>query len=182
MFHAILPLSLLFAVYVWYSVSTPVNVGDIIVLATDGMFDNIWNAEVSYIIDNVIREQQLNLKDQPATPSVSDNLEYVLHFAQKSQEQIICGTTTPPANFPPPSSAPNTPITSPVILSKTSLDTLASRLLRTAHSYSKATRIPSPFAIGAINEGHQMLGGKPDDITIVVGQVVDASTSKTTSS
>ena len=44
-----------------------------------------------------------------------------------------------------------------------------------AYHYSKDRRYMSPFAQGAVKAGHRYIGGKEDDITVIVTQIVHKS-------
>lgn len=51
------------------------------------------------------------------------------------------------------------------------VESLALQIAQEAESHSLRTRYISPFAESAKAHGYQYFGGKPDDVTVIVGQV-----------
>jgi len=86
--------------------------GDIIILATDGLWDNVENEIIKEIIGNNQRETQAEL------------------------------------------------------------DIIARKIATVAHENSMDTKKFSPFAAKAWDKGYALTGGKLDDITVIVAQVM----------
>lgn len=55
------------------------------------------------------------------------------------------------------------------------LDQLTKQLIEDAYEQGQNAHGVSPFSIESGNHGYDYLGGKPDDITVVAGMVVDKS-------
>lgn len=53
------------------------------------------------------------------------------------------------------------------------LDQLTKQLIEDAYEQGQNAHGVSPFSIESGNHGYDYLGGKPDDITVIAGMVVD---------
>jgi protein phosphatase PTC7 len=119
--------------------SVDIEPGDILLVATDGVFDNVSDTELCDHINNRLsarqQHQQLNLS----------------------------------RNNPPSSIASN---------SNTSYESLAESIAMLARSAASDQNRNTPFAEYSAAHGYYRLGGKEDDITVVVTEFKDVMTSR----
>ena len=60
----------------------------------------------------------------------------------------------------------------PCLLQEPKVEAMAECIGRKAYGYSKDKKYESPFARGAIENRRWYMGGKADDITVVVGEII----------
>lgn len=135
------------------SITLPILEHDVIILSTDGMSDNLWDDEVI---------EQLS-KFAPTSPQS--------HLPQGSPSSTPSSTPSHAAGTQSISSKLRT-----ALLPTTLSHSLCSRARTVSESSPSATSsgVPSadtPFSRRAREEGIDFVGGKPDDITVVVAVV-----------
>ena len=225
--------------------SVQVKPGDIIILATDGFFDNLFDNETMQIISKFMARQQYmdawpkgenQLPNQSIPQSIapSDSQSQPQSQSQSSKQSPdvydIFASLQPPqpqqqndqshqahnsfANSL--ASSPSTTLSQPLLsplpqatlaglhaqaslanptislsssssssssstfrpLTPASLTSLAELLVHEASKVSSDRRRETPFSKKARHQGKRYRGGKPDDITVVVAQVVSTPTTE----
>jgi serine/threonine protein phosphatase PrpC len=133
-----------------------VQPNDLFLMASDGFFDNLYDEEISCALDHffstIYKRPMLysfsSMASQPFTESVRAAFKKIMASEQKVE-----------------------PIIQNVDISQQDLQTLSESLLKSAKEASFDQTRQSPFASKAIEEGLYCAGGKPDDITLVLGLV-----------
>jgi hypothetical protein len=109
--------------------------GDIIVMGTDGLFDNLFDFEIVQHINRALG------KEDPQRPR----------------------------------SLSNCPLTDPSTPTKSESPNMAELLAKKAFDKARSPHCKTPFSKHAKEHGYLYPGGKMDDITVLVAQVVDGS-------
>ncbi|KAJ1973273.1 hypothetical protein H4R34_005132 [Dimargaris verticillata] len=167
--------------------------GDIIVLASDGIFDNLFEED---ILDEVHRHLPAAMLTPPvpdiassATDTAASTSFSLLRDSLSRSWESLRGGSTPPVASLDAATVPlvTSPLPAPESLEnsgnlKRRLDPLlhinpariSDALARRAKSVSEESRFTSsPFQTKAIQEGFYHQGGKADDITVLVAVVTD---------
>ena len=132
------------------SIDVPLRHGDWIIMGTDGLWDNVFAANVV----ELIRSEYSSEKSKPTTEKHEDNNQLL-----KSTESSEVSTALSDCSKND----------SGVEEAQTISQKLAEMALKVAND----ERSNSPFAVNAQNAGHLFMGGKIDDITIISALVVD---------
>lgn len=126
--------------------SIPLREGDIIILASDGIWDNLWHSTIVWLVSQYTRRRSANTR-LSNTPSVLERSA----FSSSIRDEPVPGETSFPHDA----------------LKNLAFD-IASRACLAAHDHTAQT----PFAERARRRGHSNgRGGKLDDITVVVSEV-----------
>ena len=130
-------------------VSTTAKVGDVVLAATDGFWDNVSDDVAQRVVADKTAVLWASAARQNAFGQLSD--------------QVAQLTDDPEANDD----------------CREVLNALAESLADVAAAVFDDEEAETPFALAARAEGLDYLGGKEDDISIVVGLVVDDATKLT---
>lgn len=168
---------------------TKVKQGDIIVLATDGFFDNLFNKDIMEVISEFVEQRSALLARQASwPPSVTPPPTELYPAATASASsndpnnntQLFSSTAAASFSHGQHAAALHTHVSqvsksidgtvTPTLLNRESLKKLA-ELLVDAASKAAEGRAETPFSKSAQSQGKRYRGGKPDDITVVVAQV-----------
>jgi protein phosphatase PTC7 len=123
--------------------SVPVQVGDVLIVATDGLFDNVPEESIIEHMAASMEEMEVQEENTP-------------HALPKPFIAVSGSATNPPTNIGPVS-----PLTA-----------VATSLARLAHRLSLDKMIDSPFAqLAKDNNILWKNGGRKDDITVIVARV-----------
>lgn len=164
--------------------------GDIIVLGSDGLFDNLFDTKIMSLIDAFCHKTQVKNQMVAAWPqdnktqvaatisTAADTTPTTLTYAQvaahspTSSASSSSSTSSSSSSPRPSSSPPSPPLPSPFPhLSVIELQDLASHLVEEAVTVSNSRTAHTPFAANARKYKLRFQGGKPDDVTCVVAQV-----------
>jgi hypothetical protein len=163
-------------------ITLPVKANDILILASDGLSDNLWDEDV---LDEVVRFKKTFLDDEGAVgvpPKANESVEE--EDSGYSSESSTCSTLRDePATKSNTPSTPTTPTAATTTLKRKSLagmlsEALCSRAKRVSerrassiltHDGEEEDEIP--FARRAREVGKRFCGGKNDDISVVVAVI-----------
>jgi hypothetical protein len=167
-----------------------VKEGDVIVVGTDGVWDNLWEEE---IVDRLrerlgglgdgwipLQEGQSTLQPASAWHEVEDDEQHTLGYYGNGREarEEVCddptvsaATASHPAKMSGYEHVPSEQIHRWRMLDQR-LKRVAAQLCVDARDAAKNARKPSPFARNARRAGHLHFGGKLDDVTVVLAYVV----------
>jgi serine/threonine protein phosphatase PrpC len=150
-----------------------VQAGDWLVLGTDGLFDNVFDAEIVDCIRNWCRERAE--KRAPVTSTPPPARSETVSAMTSSLKSEADGQTVREMHT---SADLEQQTAAPVLLTDGApvLQELAQRLAEMAVTYADDENRMSPFALNARNAGFWYYGGKLDDVTVIVGRVSRAST------
>jgi len=112
------------------SIEYPLRTGDVVIVATDGLFDNLFEGEILEVIaflNNVLSPTE--------TYCVEQYLSTACQFSKEAAFQLV----------------------------------------QAAHSASLCKKTDTPFSVSARNAGYHYVGGKPDDITVLVSVAVPSA-------
>lgn len=189
-----------------------VQSGDIIILATDGFFDNLFNHRIMELVTQFLHEHQIRLDRMRAWPQSVDKSKVEANAQVTSANAATAAISSVAASAARPSSptlssrsiaqaAPTANLhTAPAAavaaslspsldtaadtaataaaatptpaLDKETLNRLAVFLVESASTAAADRRSETPFSQGAKKQGKRHRGGKQDDITVVVAQVL----------
>ncbi|WWC57761.1 uncharacterized protein I303_100296 [Kwoniella dejecticola CBS 10117] len=122
-----------------------VKKGDVVILGSDGLMDNLFDEEI---------------------------LEIVLQFTSSSSSSS--DSTSDQAQLPTPPSTPPSEVESRASISLPfSPQQVSEALCKKARSISELVTATTPFMCKAIEEGIDFVGGKKDDISVLVGVIGD---------
>ncbi|KAH0479600.1 MAG: uncharacterized protein KVP18_001962 [Porospora cf. gigantea A] len=127
-----------------YEVS--IKEGDLVIVATDGLFDNLFDMEVSSLVSDCLSPYEVD----------------ILKECDELTKAWFNGQFIHPLAVEPPSNTTSTPP-----------EAIAKALVQAAFARSMDTQASTPFGRNARKEGHRNLsvGGKLDDITVVAAWV-----------
>jgi len=127
-------------------IEIPLRKGDVVVIGSDGIFDNLYDAQIHRIIDH-----ELSAASLPPPPYSSRPFPYALPIADGELPPDVVDSNIPALSLP------------------ALANSIAAHLARKAQEFSKETRYLSPYGITARAAHKEVpLGGKQDDITVVV--------------
>eukprot|EP01053_Blabericola_migrator_P003016 Blabericola_migrator_1__3015@NODE_1877_length_3615_cov_208_228016_g1202_i0_p1_GENE_NODE_1877_length_3615_cov_208_228016_g1202_i0NODE_1877_length_3615_cov_208_228016_g1202_i0_p1_ORF_typecomplete_len615_score92_34SpoIIE/PF07228_12/9e20SpoIIE/PF07228_12/4_6PP2C_2/PF13672_6/4_7e16PP2C/PF00481_21/1_2e09CNTF/PF01110_17/0_051_NODE_1877_length_3615_cov_208_228016_g1202_i013103154 len=150
-----------------------VREGDLVLLASDGLFDNLFDSEIIYLASLCLSpyESKLFFRDQCASsptssPSNETDEDPVLR-QRRLTAAWAAGNLPHPFACEPPATSPEFGIATPSLI-------VARGLAEAAFYRSLDPRAKTPFANAARRAGCQVhpTGGKMDDITVVACWVV----------
>lgn len=142
--------------------SVSLRQGDIIVLATDGVWDNLWHSTVVWLVSQYTRRRSANLtrlssSSSTSSPSFNNNN----NSSPSPLERAAFSSSVrdvPAPGFPNPS--------------HDALKNLAFDIAARACSAAHDSKAQTPFAERARRRGYSNgRGGKLDDITVIVSEV-----------
>jgi len=122
--------------------------GDILVLATDGLFDNLHEQAVLEVVDACVAESVCG-SGKGSSSSEGGMRAEGTPGSGSSEDRMLAGALDV----------------------KIDVEMLAARLAHRAHSASLDPSVDSPFALLAKEHDIMWGGGRPDDITIIAGVV-----------
>ncbi|KAJ1924646.1 hypothetical protein IWQ60_005052 [Tieghemiomyces parasiticus] len=162
-----------------------VQKGDIILLASDGLFDNLFDEDildeiqrhVPYVAPPTSPPPQLVTAAEPVVDPVPRTLAFLKSATGLAAAAVASVATTGGSAIGTPGSAA-TPATSSKLrgdpLRHINPQTISAAIAQRARAVSEESRFTtSPFQNRAIQEGFYHQGGKPDDITVLVAVVAD---------
>ncbi|OCF34947.1 hypothetical protein I317_06285 [Kwoniella heveanensis CBS 569] len=129
-----------------------VKKGDVVVLGSDGLMDNLFDEDILEIVAQFTSPKSSSSVSTTRSPSPASSYP------------------TPPAT--PPSSQRKYPPFNPQHISDA--------LCRKARSVSELVTATTPFMCKAIEEGIDFVGGKKDDISVLVGVIGDREDGQST--
>ncbi|KAF6004307.1 hypothetical protein F1559_004850 [Cyanidiococcus yangmingshanensis] len=150
-----------------------VQVGDWLVLGTDGLFDNVFDEEIVDCIRDWCRERTERRAAAPDDP-LSANAGTASPMASSLKTEADGRTAREMHSAADVDRA----MTAPALLTAgaPALRELAERLARMAVTCAEDENRMSPFALNARSAGFWYYGGKLDDVTVIVGRVSRTTT------
>jgi len=121
--------------------------GDILVLATDGFFDNVTDEQ---LFDELKKHQKSHQSSPPNKSSISSSIPIIP--SQSSHQQHSRSLS----------------VSSVDSLNNNNVGELAKHLVDLANKNAKSRTVETPFSIESRKNGFMHPGGKPDDITVIV--------------
>ncbi|EZG70844.1 putative protein phosphatase 2C [Gregarina niphandrodes] len=152
-------------------IDIPVKEGDLILIGTDGLFDNLFDQEIIALASLALSPYEARLftgpnRDRPSEPPQHPgSTESMLYNARKWTEDWVTGRRAPPSALDPPCVNQDKTIATPP-------GHVARGIAEAAFYRSIDSRAKSPFAKAARAAGASAVGGKQDDITVVACWVV----------
>lgn len=144
----------------------PIQTGDIVILATDGMLDNLWEEEViSIILHTLTKSSSPDQQHEPwgmelgqimkkkGKKRVEEGVNVAFREYLKKNEDLLPGAEDP-------------------VEGGELMTGIAAELVKAAKVVATDPYAESPWMERAIEEGKVAEGGKLDDISVVVGRVV----------
>lgn len=127
------------------SLTIPVRVGDLVVLGSDGLFDNLFVNDVAQLADEAFNTTSTTHPSYLGAPNASTSVRKTV---EEAKSYGVCG------------------LKQKRLVGKFAEEVLAAAFQASIHPTKK-----TPFALQASRAGFQYSGGKPDDITVVVGLI-----------